>query len=514
MCLQGATGDTGAQGIKGDTGAQGRPGDTGAQGVPGPTGATGVKGDTGDQGVPGPPGPQGIPGVCNCFNLPLVTIDSLVVNNSFVLNGTMTCPMGGIDFSCLGITGACPNFNTCFLTSLGLQINSSSPFVIPLLQVGMDTADLGNGRVQFGQQPTRYVDYFTVFAKSLFDVATYATNMVFTALNANVILQSIGSPLVSTSVTSSGSVVINGVVSVATSTLTGTINFLAGAVSVVLNGATNAITIASTSSTWTVPTWGLYRVGGLPWFVTQPLITLQTGPVGPFADTTGSSVLFSTDLIFDSAITLIGNSTLQLIKASGFEIVGKIIKSSAGTLQLQDDTATKTIDLRGALTNGEGTEPILVVDVNGFNLRDTPLLNEGGAPNAPVTCSDPDGFNATANVYAKHFLSHSAIPTFVLSSGAGTGASVIVVGNDCSMQIQLTTGTGCAASAIIGTIAYSISFPTSPAYVPYATFAPANLGAASASIFLSNMDPAGFEIWASGTPLMDASLYVWNIQAC
>ncbi len=473
-----------------------------------------MKGDTGDQGIPGPTGPQGIPGVCNCFNLPLVTIDSLVVNSSLVLNGPMTCPAGGLDLSCFGITGGCPDFSNCTLTARGLYINSSSPFVTPILAVGMDMDDLGNSRVHFGQQPTRYIDQFTVFAQTLFDVVTFGTDMLFSALNSNVIMQSTGSPLVSTSILSSGSVILNGVVTVASSTLTGTISHTAGAINMILNGATNAIGIVSNSAAWTVSTWTLLRPGGLPWFATQPLITLSTGPVGPYSDISGTSVRFSTDLIFDPSITLIGNSTTQLIRMSGIELVGRIIKSAAGTLQLQDDTATKTIDVRGALTNGEGNEALLIIDPNGVNLRDSPLINEGGTPNAPVLVSDPDGLNVTTDARARHFLSHTSVPTFTPSTGAGTGAVVTVMGNDCSMQIQLTTGTGCAANALIGTLVYSISFPTSPSYIPYATFSPANSGAAGASIFLSNMDPAGFEVRSPGTPLSDATPFIWNIQAC
>jgi hypothetical protein len=136
-CLQGATGPVGPRGIPGPTGLAGMIGPTGPQGVIGPQGFIGPTGPQGLQGLIGPTGPQGTPGVCGCMNLPLVNITNLNVTNALTLSGSMTCPGGALDASCFGLVGACPDFSTCYLNALGLNINSSSVTVIPQLKVGM-----------------------------------------------------------------------------------------------------------------------------------------------------------------------------------------------------------------------------------------------------------------------------------------------------------------------------------------------------------------------------------------
>lgn len=111
-------------------------------------------------------------------------------------------------------------------------------------------------------------------------------------------------------------------------------------------------------------------------------------------------------------------------------------------------------------------------------------------------------------------MSHSATPSLVLGTGAGTGATLTMSGNDCTMFIQITTGTGCMVSAIVGTITYSNAFPFSPLYVPYPTFSPASDTSAAVSVYLSGMTRTSFQLWSTASALADSTSYAWNIQAC
>ena len=70
--------------------------------------------------------------------------------------------------------------------------------------------------------------------------------------------------------------------------------------------------------------------------------------------------------------------------------------------------------------------------------------------------------DGSGDVTARQIIGSGATPTVSTSSGAGTGASVTIVGTSISGVITLTTGSGAAASATVVNVGWSLSSGTAP----------------------------------------------------
>jgi hypothetical protein len=123
-----------------------------------------------------------------------------------------------------------------------------------------------------------------------------------------------------------------------------------------------------------------------------------------------------------------------LIKTAGLEICGQLIKTTGPTLQLQDDTPTKIIDLRGILTNSQGSYgPTFIDSTDGVNFQDTAIHNSNGTV-SPLVCDDTEGFKVSAGP----LLVNSILPssgTVVTLTGdltvTGTITGNVVAGTTC-----------------------------------------------------------------------------------
>lgn len=439
MCLQGPPGIQGLQGIPGPTGPAGLPGATGPQGIQGIQGFIGPTGPTGPQGLQGLPGPQGIPGVCDCFNMSFVTFGNLNVTTSATFYGSISCPGGAMQPNCFGITGACPSYETCYLKALGLQVNSSNPLNIPLLQVGMDASDAGKSKVNFGVYPTRVVDEFTAHAKSTFFLASSnSIPMNIIAYNGNANFLALGSALVTQQVRTDGLLALQGGVGTTVTSLTGSTTVSSGAASTQYTASTNAI--ASISSTWqaTATDFTVLRSLATPWFFTNSTGSLTCAASGPFASFASTSVTMSNDFIMEAGTTILTKAASGLIKTAGLELCGQIIKTTGSTLQLQDNTPTKLIDLKGILTNSQGSYGPTFIDTDGVNFQDTAIHNSNGTV-GPLVCDDTEGFQVSAG------------PLLVNSIVPSTGSLVTLTG-DLTVTGTITgnvvAGTTCCTSDI------------------------------------------------------------------
>ena len=395
FCLQGATGPQGLQGIPGATGGNGLIGPTGPQGITGPQGFIGP---TGPQGIAGPIGPQGLMGfngTCDCFTLPQITTANLNITNSLTLSGSMTCPSGALDASCFGLTGACPNFSTCYLRALGLSLNSSSPVSIPLLQVGMGN-DAGLGVVNFGAYPSKLISTFTVYANQSFSVKTLETDLDLTSYYANANLQSIGGPTVRTFVQSTGQVGIIGDVGVSVTASLGNVLLNAGATNIVMNQLSDTLSVQTTNTSFVSSDFRLFRSAGTPWLETRSWESLTCASGGPFASSASTSIRMFHDLVMSPGKTILTADPSGMLRVPGLDLCGTVIKSSGSLLQLQTGTAIKTLDIQATITNNEPGYAVTFINQEGVNFQDTAIRNELGVA-APLLCDDVEGFSLIAN---------------------------------------------------------------------------------------------------------------------
>lgn len=108
-------------------------------------------------------------------------------------------------------------------------------------------------------------------------------------------------------------------------------------------------------------------------------------------------------------------------------------------------------------------------------------------------------------------LSQESTPTIAVGAGAGTGATVSVVGNDIEGVITLTGGTGATASATVFTLTFFDSYTSAPhgvILVPADTDA-ANLSSTRAPAFDTISTTTFTMINGSGNGITNAVVYTY-----
>lgn len=436
-CAIGPSGPTGPQGPPGERGLAGLPGATGDQGVAGPSGATGPTGPMGPTGPTGPIGPQGVPGVCNCTTLSMVNLINLGVSGTTTLNGTvtlngiMTCPGGALDPSCFGLS-TCPDFSECILDAQGLRLHSDNASVFPLLHMGVDGGDLGQGMVLLGVPGgiSQVINTFMMNVNGTFNMATTNTPMIMRSWSSDVQIESIGGAGLMTRVTSSGTVNVTGNTGVRLFSMSGAVEATAGSATIGLDGTFNNIVSSATVHNMTLQDWNVNKAGGGSWLNTQSAQSLTCQPTAPLPVAAGSSIYIPNDVIIGPGKSLMSNATDALVRMSGISLCGYLIKSAGSTVQLQDSTATKILEVRATITNGEGGKAVTMNDADGLDLVDTPIHNS--APNATVNCDDADGFTMTGGG-----------TIFTNDLAPVSPATVITVSGDMTITGTLTA-TACA----------------------------------------------------------------------
>lgn len=465
-CAIGPTGAQGPQGIPGPTGLAGLPGVTGPAGLVGPQGATGPIGPTGDTGPSGPIGPQGVPGICNCTALSMVNLINLGVsgntelNGTVTLNGVMTCPGGALDISCFGLA-ACPDFSNCVLPMQGARIFSTNASITPILHVGIEPGDQGKSMVLLGIPggTSQVINTFMMNVNGLFNMATTNVPMNLRSWLSDVSIESIGGLSLKTSIGSSGTVNVTGQQGIQLSTPLGVIDATAGLAVITMDGTFNYITATAPLINMTLTNWHVNKIGGGSWLNTQSAQTLTCQTSQPLPVVAGSSLYIPNDIIIGPGKALMSNGTLSLVRMSGIELCGFLIKTSSSTLQLQDNSLTKIIDMRGIVTNAEPGFGININDAEGVDFVDTTIHNSGVS--GPLNCDDGDGFIVSNGTLFTNLMEPISPATEIFLTGdlaitsdlftnnikPRTGGTVTVTGNlVVTGSISATTCLGCITS--------------------------------------------------------------------
>lgn len=395
-CLQGATGPTGPIG---DTGPNGNTGFTGDTGPTGPGGPQGLQGDTGtgDTGPPGDTGPSGPNGSCDCFDLPMATINETVVTGQLIIDGgNITCtPGSALDASCLSLA-ACPDLTACDIVAMSLNLRDGSPTALVVGQENEFTTEVVMGDSTFftGTPPTQTFTYV------LERIRTFANNLIFEGLSSTQLIARQGDLLIAAvqNLTSDIFISAGGSNQITSQLGTSIEDTLSGDITITTNGPAARIIGLSTggftfgSGPWLVTTSEfILSQGGVNWWRTNPNSYFCSG-VPLDGDTGTSAVFMDVDLVLRFGAEFMTDSADGVVRIGpvGIQLCGGLLRAPVGTsLQLQEDTASATVDIRANITNAESTFPVIIDDLDGLDLMNTPILSGTGA----VTVTDTDGLD-------------------------------------------------------------------------------------------------------------------------
>jgi hypothetical protein len=285
---------------------------------------------------------------------------------------------------------------------------------------------------------SQVINTFMVNANGTFQLATTNVPLLMRAWVSNAILESVGGPGVFTSIGSSGTVNITGTQGIQVHTLTGIIDVNAGMAMTTYDGFANTIVSSTNVHNLTALDFHFRKSSAGSWLDTQSGQTLMCNVSNPLAVVAGSSIYIPNDIIIGPGKSIMSNATDALVPMSGISLCGYLIKSQSSTLQLQDNTTLKILDVRATITNGEGGFPITVNDVDGVDFVDTAIHNSGVS--GPLLCDDTDGFSLlnNATLFTSSIVPVSPNTTVTVSGGDLTIASPQTLFTN---KIQSTTGT-------------------------------------------------------------------------
>lgn len=375
-CMQGPPGPQGERGIPGPRGVAGLTGATGPQGPQGVQGPIGPTGPTGPTGETGPIGPMGIPGVCDCLNISLVELQDLQVNGTtnlvgaVTLEGSMTCPGGALDPSCFGLS-TCPDFSTCDLTALSYSTWSASMSAVPGLYVGTDPLDVGNGVVHLGDPSiNRTIAEFKTLVSTLFQMTTRQTPLLLRADEDELQLECTGISC-RVNVRSDHIVDILGQSGVAVrSPVATSLNAgLSDEFQVLLRADTQLLDVIVTNTRINSRSFVLRGDPTLNYLYSRYAESLTCNAAAPLVANGRASMRFPVDVIMEENASLMSNNADGLVRASGLSLCSGRVISEGSTLQLQNDTSFRIVDIHAVIQNTEGSLPV--------TFDDDTLVNEG-----------------------------------------------------------------------------------------------------------------------------------------
>jgi len=181
---------------------------------------------------------------------------------------------------------------------------------------------------------------------------------------------------------------------------------------------------------------------------------------------------------------------------------------SIGTLTTPDGTGKIAVSTGGANNKG-----IIIQAVAGQNVD---LLQAQDSTGAVLASIDKVGNltvkNATINgtlTVNGHIITANASGTTTIAAGAAacTTPTVSVAGNDTAGTITITTGTGCAATGVLGTVTFATAYGVAPRVVISAD----NADATNLKYYTSGRTTASFDLSTNNAPT-DATTYTYNYQ--
>jgi hypothetical protein len=123
-------------------------------------------------------------------------------------------------------------------------------------------------------------------------------------------------------------------------------------------------------------------------------------------------------------------------------------------------------------------------------------------------------FNADRadTLFSGHSRLGSGTPTIAAGTGAGTGPTVVITGNDNAGVITVTTGTAPAASATVVTITFGQAFGVTPRAVILTDASPSAAALSGPGKVYADQSTLGLTSWqvkVGATALAAATQYKW-----
>jgi hypothetical protein len=147
-------------------------------------------------------------------------------------------------------------------------------------------------------------------------------------------------------------------------------------------------------------------------------------------------------------------------------------------------------------------------NVGGFTLLTAPTAAAGSA--GPGLTNVFTVSNLGVVTLINHLVSGGSTPTKTAGTGAGTGPTITVAGNDTAGTIAVTTGTAPAASATVVTVAFAVGYSASPVVV---LLTPANAVTAAltgaSQVYIGSIGTGSFSMSVGTTNLVASTAYKW-----
>jgi len=271
----------------------------------------------------------------------------------------------------------------------------------------------------------------------------------------------------------------------------------------------------SMNNNGTAPPASIYTIGGNIEVDTIPTPGLPTITVnGAAGATTCTYYLVGTDRY--------GNLTLPGSPRSVANCNATLDSSNNNTVQTSASTNLNTYQYK-IIRSAGGPNQGLIATVNASVTTNT--VDNGISASA---WTDPvynatgdlvlDGTNGKGSVRAARLVSVGSTPTNTPGTGAGTGPTVTITGNDQAGTLSVLTGTGPSASAIVVTITFNQPYATGTGVTGAAPksvcLQPTNTAAAAlsgnAQVYTSALNATNWVLSVGSTNLAATTTYTWT----
>jgi len=223
-----------------------------------------------------------------------------------------------------------------------------------------------------------------------------------------------------------------------------------------------------------------------------------------------------------SKLSVSGNATIgagyatTAAPTNGLLVQGNVGIGTSAPGNLLSIGALTTADGTGRIavsTGGVNNKGIIIQAVAGQNVD---LLQAQDSSGAVLASIDKVGNltvkNATINgtlTVNGHIITANASGTTTIAAGAAacTTPTVSIAGNDTAGTITVTTGTGCAATGVLGTVTFANAYAVAPRVVISAD----NANATNLKYYTSGRTTTSFNLLTNNAPT-DATTYTYNYQ--
>ena len=135
------------------------------------------------------------------------------------------------------------------------------------------------------------------------------------------------------------------------------------------------------------------------------------------------------------------------------------------------------------------------------------------APHANLYRSGVGALRTDGEIKAQHLVGGSTLPTVAAGTGAGTGPTLTLGGNDMAHFAQLTTGSAPAAGQVIFTVTYTRAYGAGNTIVVFSAGNQATAALTGASHpYITGNSASQYQLVAGSAALTASTAYVWAVH--